>query len=92
MAADAAWRVTSFVLRVSSCFYLACVENDWRAARWKLSWFPSVVLTRIMRGEGEYDVIILAAVEADLLSTTRHRQNSGRFGLLDFILDGYFRV
>ena len=40
----------------------------------------------------EYDIMILAAVEADLLSTTQHRQNSGRFGLLDFILDGYFRV
>ena len=92
MAADAAWRVTGFVLRVSSCFYLACVENDWRAACWKLSWFPSVVLTKIMRGEGEYDIMILAAVQANLLSTTRHRQNSGRFGLLDFILDGYFRV
>ena len=92
MAADAAWRVTGFVLRVSSCFHLACVENDWRAAWWKLSWFPSVVLTRIMRGEGEYDIMILAAVQEDLLSTTRHRQNSGRFGLVDFILDGYFHV
>ena len=30
MGADAAWRVTGFVLRVSSWFYLACVENDWR--------------------------------------------------------------
>ena len=58
----------------------------------ELRWFPSVVLTRTMRGEGEYDVMILAAVQADLLSTTRHRQNSGRFWLLDFILDGYFRV
>ena len=47
MAADAAWRVTGFVLRVSSYIYLACVENDWRAACWKLSWFPSVVLTGI---------------------------------------------
>ena len=92
MAADAAWRVTGFVLRVSFCFYLACVENNWRAACWKLSWFPSVVLTRIMRGEGEYDIMILAAVHADLSSTTRHRQNFDRFGLLDFILDGYFRV
>ena len=92
MAADAAWRVTGFVLRVSSCFYLAFVENDWRVACWKLSWFPSVVLTRIMRGKGEYDIMILAAVQADLLSTTRHRQNSSRFGLLNFILDGYFRV
>ena len=41
---------------------------------------------------GEYDTMILATVQADLLSTTQHRQNSGRFGLLDFILDGYFRV
>ena len=41
---------------------------------------------------GEYDIMILAAVQADLLSTTRHRQNSGRFWLLDFILDGYLRV
>ena len=38
------------------------------------------------------DIMILAAVQADLLSTTQHRQNSGRFGLMDFILDGYFRV
>ena len=45
-----------------------------------------------MGGEGEYDIMILAAVKADLLSTTRHRPNSGRFWLLDFILDGYLRV
>ena len=41
---------------------------------------------------GEYDIMILAAVQSDLLSTTQHRQNSGRFGLLDFILDGYLCV
>ena len=41
---------------------------------------------------GEYNIMILTAAQADLLSTTQHRQNSGRFGLLDFILDGYFRV
>ena len=41
---------------------------------------------------GEYDIMILAAVQADILSTTQHRQNSGRFWLLDFILDGYLRV
>ena len=51
MRADAAWRVTGFVLRVSSWFCLACVENDWRTACWKLRWFPSVVLTKIMGGE-----------------------------------------
>ena len=34
---------------------------------------------------GEDDIMILVAVQADLLSTTRQRQNSGRFGLLDFI-------
>ena len=44
------------------------------------------------REGGEYDIMILAAVQADLLSTTQHRQNSGRYGLLDFILDGYLRV
>ena len=41
---------------------------------------------------GEYDIMILAAVQAGLLSTTQHGQNSGRFGLLDFILDVYFCV
>ena len=41
---------------------------------------------------GEYDIMILAAVQADVLSTMQHRQNSGRFGLLDFIHDGYLRV
>ena len=41
---------------------------------------------------GEYDIMILAAVQAGLLSTTQNRQNSGRFGLLDFILDGYFCI
>ena len=41
---------------------------------------------------GEYDVMILAAVQSDVLSTTQHRQDSGRFWLLDFILDGYLRV
>ena len=41
---------------------------------------------------GEYDIMILATVQADVLSTTQHRQNSGRFWLLDFILDRYLRV
>ena len=36
---------------VSSWFYLACIENDWRTACWKLRWFSSVVLTTIMGGE-----------------------------------------
>ena len=31
--------------------YLACVENNWRTACWKLRWFPSVVLTK------KYDMI-----------------------------------
>ena len=34
---------------------------------------------------GEYDITILAAVQADFLSTTQHRQNSGRLGLLDYV-------
>ena len=34
MAADAAWRVTGFVLRVSSWFYLACVENNCVSGCW----------------------------------------------------------
>ena len=38
-------------LRAEDEFYLACVENDWRIACWKLRWFPAVVLTKIMRGE-----------------------------------------
>ena len=41
---------------------------------------------------GDYDIMILAAVQRYVLSTTQHRQNSGRFWLLDFILDGYLRV
>ena len=41
---------------------------------------------------GEYDIMILAAVQADLLSTTQHKQNSSHFELLDFIFDVYFRV
>ena len=36
--------------------------------------------------------MILDAVQADLLSTKQHRQNSGRFGLFNFVLDGYFCV
>ena len=84
MGADAAWTVTGFVLRVSSWFYLDCVENNWGIACWKLRWFPAVVLTENNEG-GEYDIMILAAVQADLLSTTQHRQNSGRFELLEFI-------
>ena len=35
---------------------------------------------------GEHNIMILAAVQEDVLSTTQHRQNSGRFWLLDFIL------
>ena len=41
---------------------------------------------------GEYYIMIFATVQADLLSTTQHKQNSGRFGLLDFILYVYFCV
>ena len=41
---------------------------------------------------GDYDIMILVTVQEDVLSTTKHRQNSGRFWLLDFILDGYLRV
>ena len=51
IGANAAWRVTGFVLRVSSWFYLTCVESDWRITCLKLRWFPAVVLTKIMRGE-----------------------------------------
>ena len=51
MTVDAAWRVTGFVLRVSSWFYLACVENNWRIACYKLRWFAYVVLAKIMTGE-----------------------------------------
>ena len=51
MGADAAWTLTGFVLRVSSWFYLACVENDERTVCWKLRWFPAVELTKVMRGE-----------------------------------------
>ena len=43
-----------------------------------------------LRAEGEFLTIIWLVSR-----TTREscvRQNSGRFGLLDFILDGYFRV
>ena len=37
---------------------------------------------------GEYNIMILAAVQADLLSTTQHRQNSGRllFGIVCHML------
>ena len=49
----------------------------------------SLCSARENREGGEYDIITLAAVQADVLSTTQHRQNSGRFWLLDFILDGY---
>ena len=31
----------------------------------------------------EYYIMIFAAVQTDLLSTTQHKQNSGRFGLWD---------
>ena len=34
MAADTAWRVTGVVLRVSSWFYLACVENNCVSGCW----------------------------------------------------------
>ena len=52
----------------------------------------SLCSTRENHEGGEYDIMDLATVQADLSSTTRHRQNAGRFGLLDFILHGYFRV
>ena len=65
MGANAAWRVTVFVLGVSFCFYLACVKNDWRIAYWKLRWFPAVVLTKNHEG-GEYDIMIPNAAQAEL--------------------------
>ena len=52
----------------------------------------SLCSTRENHEGGEYDIMILPAVQADVLSTTQHRQNSGRFWLLSFILDGYFCV
>ena len=51
----------------------------------------SLCSTRENHEGGEYEIIILATVKADVMSTTQHRHNSGRFWLLDFILDGYFR-
>ena len=36
MGANAAWRVTGFVLRVRSWFELAFAEYDWRTACLKL--------------------------------------------------------
>ena len=55
MGANAAWRVTGFVLRVSSSFYLACVESDWRIACLKLRCFPAKMLMKVMRGENDFD-------------------------------------
>ena len=42
-----------------------------------------------LRAEGEFLVFIWLVSRAT--GESRVRQNSGRFGLLDFILDGYFR-
>ena len=67
MGANAAWRVTGFVLRVSSCFYLACAKNDWKIACWKLRWFPAIVPTKNHEG-GEYDIMIHNAAQAELWS------------------------
>ena len=67
MGAEATWRETGFVLRVSSCLYLACAKNDWRIACWKLRWFPAVVLTKNHEG-GEYDIMIHNAAQAELWS------------------------
>ena len=40
--------------------------------------------------EGEFLVFIWLVLRTT--GESRVRQNSGRFGMLDFILDGYFRV
>ena len=90
MEGNAAWRVTGFVLRASSCSFLACVENGWRIAY--LTALVSCCSAHKNHEGGEHDIMILAAVQAYLLSTTQHRQNPGRIGRLDFILDVYFRV
>ena len=70
MEADTAWRVTGFVLRMSSWFYMACALVFCCSAHEN-------------HEGGEYNITILAAVQADLLSTTQHRQDSGRllFGM-----------
>ena len=43
-----------------------------------------------LRAEGEFLVFIWFVSRTT--GESRVRQNSGRFGLLGFILDGYFRV
>ena len=43
-----------------------------------------------LRAEGEFLAFIWLVSRTT--GESRVRQNSGRFGLLDFILDGYFRV
>ena len=43
-----------------------------------------------LRAEGEFLVFIWLASRTT--GESRVRQNSGRFGLLDFILGGYFRI
>ena len=54
MTEDTAWRVTGFVLRVSSSFCLASVrENNWKNTCWKLRCFPYLVLAQIMK-RGKY--------------------------------------
>ena len=79
MAADAAWRVTGFMLRVSSCFFLFGLCRGQLENRVLETALVSLCSTRENHEGGEYDIIILARVQADVLSTTQHRQNSGRF-------------
>ena len=76
MGANAAWRVTGSVLRVSSWFYLACFENDWRIACWKLRWFPAVVLTKNKNEGGQYNIMIHNAAQAELWSFRAVRVHS----------------
>ena len=73
----------------------------WVNAAWRVTGF---VLRVSFRERPENRVLETALVscrsahendeggEYDIMIHTQYRQNSGRFGLLDFILDGCFRV
>ena len=79
MAADAAWTVTGFMLRVSFLFLFfgLCREQLENCV------LETALVSLCSTGEnhegGEYDIMILATVQADVLSTTQHRQNFGCF-------------
>ena len=71
MAADAVWRVTDFVLRVSSWFYLACVENNCVSGCW-VSFLMGIFTFKSAKFEVWFQLECAPEQLVSVVTTNRH--------------------